>query len=156
MTTKTPSKHGKFLGRPSKYKPEYAQQIRGLGKLGYSHAQMASHLGVLLGNLKDWADEYPEFRRSFDLAVQDSLTHWETMAHTHMIEVPGGPKVNTGLWSRSMAARFPREYSDRSKVEVTGNAGGPIQVDVVHDFAQSLMDDLLAARQIDAEPDDSK
>ena len=55
-----------------------------------------------------------------------------------------------------MAARFPREYSDRSKVEVTGNAGGPIQVDVVHDFAQSLMDDLLAARQLDAEPNDSK
>jgi hypothetical protein len=156
MATKTPSKHGSFLGRPSKYKPEYAQQIRELGKLGYSHAQMAAHLGVLVINLRGWAESFPEFRVAFDLAVQDSLAYWETTAHQHMIETPGGPKINTGLWSRSMAARFPREYSDRSKVEVTGNAGGPVQVDVVHDFAQSLMDELLIARQRDAESSSSK
>jgi hypothetical protein len=53
-----------------------------------------------------------------------------------------------------MAARFPNEYRENSKVEVSGNNGGAIQVDVIHDFAQELMSDLLAARQADAESSD--
>jgi transposase-like protein len=55
-----------------------------------------------------------------------------------------------------MAARFPAEYRENSKVEVTGKNDGAIEVDVVHDFAQSLVTDLLAARQADAEAGDSK
>jgi len=76
------------------------------------------------------------------------------LAENHLIETPGAPKLNTGLWSRSMAARFPNEYRENSKVEVSGNNGGAIQVDVIHDFAQELMSDLLAARQADAESSD--
>ena len=73
------------------------------------------------------------------------------MAHDHMKEAPGGVRLNTGLWSRSMAARFPREYRENSKVEVVGKDGGPIEVDHVHDFSQTLLDDLLSMRQADAE-----
>ena len=40
MTTKTPSKNGKFLGRPSKYDPAYCDQVVALGKEGLSRWQI--------------------------------------------------------------------------------------------------------------------
>jgi hypothetical protein len=55
-----------------------------------------------------------------------------------------------------MAARFPEQYRENSKLEVTGKNDGPVQVDVVHDFSQALLDDLLATRQADAKPSKSK
>jgi hypothetical protein len=50
-----------------------------------------------------------------------------------------------------MAARFPQKWRDNSKMEVVGKDNGAIQVDVVHDFSQGLLNDLLATRQDDAD-----
>ena len=84
-----------------------------------------------------------------ELAKQYEMAYWEDLAYKHIVEVPQGAKLNTGLWSRSMAARFPKKYRENSKIEVTGKDDKPIQVDVIHDFSQSLVEDLLAARQDD-------
>jgi len=83
------------------------------------------------------------------------MVYFEKTALAYMIEQPQGAKLNTSLWSRSMAARFPAKYRENSKVEVTGRDNKPIEVDVVHDFARSLMDDLLSLRQTDAKSVDS-
>lgn len=151
MTTKTPSKHGKFLGRPTKYDPAYCEKVVELGKQGLSKHQIASELGLVISNLMNWAEVHPEFHEAMSLAVQYSMSYWEQMAHLHMIETPGGPKLNTGLWSRSMAARFPEQYRENSKVELTGKNDGPVQVEHTHDFTGELLNELLAVRQSDAE-----
>jgi hypothetical protein len=156
MTTKTPSKNGKFLGRPSKYDPAYCDQVIELGKEGKSRWQICSILNIGYHNMNAWEGAHEDFRRALEQARLDSLCYWEELAQNHMIENPGGPKLNTGLWSRSMAARFPAEYRENSKVEVTGKNDGPIEVDHVHDFASSLLDDLLATRQADAKPGKDK
>ena len=145
----------KKRGRPSKYDPALCALIEPLGKQGKSRWQIASELGITPDNLGNWEAVHEEFRSALRTARQDSLKHWEDLAQQHMIENPGGPKLNTGLWSRSMAARFPAEYRENSKVEVTGKNGGAIEVDVVHNFAQELMNELLAVRQNDAESNDS-
>lgn len=44
-------------------------------------------------------------------------------AHAYLIEHKDGERINTGLWSRSMAARFPKNYSDRVKQEISGPDG---------------------------------
>ena len=155
MTTKTPTANGKFLGRPSKYDSAYCDRIVELGKLGYTRAMIANELGFGWRNLQNWEGAHEEFRAALEQARVDAMAYMERLALEHMVESPGGPKLNTGLWSRSMAARFPNEYRDNSRVEVSGRNGGAIEVDVVHDFAQTLMDDLLAARQADAKSDSS-
>ena len=155
MTTKTPTANGKFRGRPSKYDPAYCEGVVRLGKLGYTRSMIANELGIGWRNLQNWEGAHEEFRVALEQARYDSMAHMERLALEHMIESPGGPKLNTGLWSRSMAARFPNDYRDNSKVEVSGRNGGAIEVDVVHDFAQTLMDELLAARQADAKSDNS-
>lgn len=156
MTTKTPSKNGKFLGRPSKYDPAYCDQVVALGKEGLSRWQICSRLDIGLHNMIAWEGAHEEFRLSLEEARLHALSYWEDLAHDHIREAPGGVKLNTGLWSRSMAARFPEQYRENSKVEVTGKNDGPIEVDMVHDFSQSLLDDLLATRQADAKPSKGK
>ena len=156
MTTKTPSKNGKFLGRPSKYDPAYCDQIVALGKEGLSRWQICSRLNIGLHNMIAWEGAHEDFRQSLEQARLDSLAYWEDLAHDHIREAPGGVKLNTGLWSRSMAARFPEQYRENSKVEVTGKNDGPIEVDMIHDFSQSLLDDLLATRQADAKSSKGK
>ena len=156
MTTKTPSKNGKFLGRPSKYDPAYCDQVVALGKEGLSRWQICSRLDIGINNMKAWESAHEDFRASLEEARLHALSYWEDLAHDHIREAPGGVKLNTGLWSRSMAARFPEQYRENSKVEVTGKNDGPIEVDMIHDFSQSLLDDLLAARQADAKPSKGK
>jgi transposase len=156
MTTKTPSKNGKFLGRPSKYDPAYCDQIVALGKEGLSRWQICSRLNFGLHNMIAWEGAHDDFRQALEQARLDSLAYWEDLAHDHIREAPGGIKLNTGLWSRSMAARFPEQYRENSKVEVTGKNDGPIEVDMIHDFSQNLLDDLLATRQADAKSSKGK
>ncbi len=156
MTTKTPSKNGKFLGRPSKYDPAYCDQIVALGKEGLSRWQICSRLNIGLHNMIAWEGAHDDFRQSLEQARLDSLAYWEDLAHDHIREAPGGIKLNTGLWSRSMAARFPEQYRENSTVEVTGKNDGPIEVDMIHDFSQNLLDDLLATRQADAKSSKGK
>lgn len=147
MTTKTPSKNGKYLGRPTKYDPALCEKIKPLGKLGKSRWQIASELEITPSNLRNWEEVHEEFRQALEIARVDALAHWEGLAEAHIIETPGSARLNTGLWSRSMSARFPNEYRENNKVEVTGANNGPVQIDVVHDIALDLVTDLLALRQ---------
>ena len=151
MTTKTITENGKYKGRPSKYDPKFCEQIVELGKLGKSRWQIASELGFTPSNLNNWEAAHDDFRGALAIARLDALAYWEQLAETHMVESPGGPRINTGLWSRSMAARFPEQYRENSKVEVTGKDGGAIEVDHTHDFTGELLNELLAVRQADAE-----
>jgi len=143
------------IGRPTKYNPALCDKIADMGKEGLSRHQIGSRLGLHPTNISDWEAVHEEFRNALKEAKQHALDYWETLAQNHMIENPGGPRINTGLWSRSMAARFPNEYRENNKVEVVGKNDGAIQVDVIHDFAKDLVADLLAARQADAESGNS-
>jgi len=152
MSDSTPKK----IGRPSKYDPALCDKVVELGREGKSVEQISSALGYHYKTLLYWAETHPEFLEAMELAKQYEMTYWEDLGSQYIVETPQGKKLNTGLWSRSMAARFPKKYRENSKVEVTGKDDKPIQVDVLHDFSQSLVEDLLAARQADDKPDNSK
>lgn len=49
------------VGRPSKYKPEYAAQIVEFCKQGYSLTAAADELAVDRSTLNEWARQHPEF-----------------------------------------------------------------------------------------------
>jgi len=149
MVTKTQSPSGAYLGRPTKYDPKICKAIPALGKQGLSRWQIAAKLNIGYKNLHSWELAHEEFRDAMTEARLNALAYWEDLANNHVIETQGGPKINTGLWSRSMAARFPNEYRENSKVEHTGPNNGPIQHDHAIDFSQKLIDDLLGMRQED-------
>jgi hypothetical protein len=152
MSTTPPKK----IGRPSKYDPALCDKVVELGRQGKSVEQISATLGIPYKTLLFWKENHPEFLEAMDQAKLYEMAYWEDLASQYIVEVPQGAKLNTGLWSRSMAARFPAKYRENSKVEVTGKDDKPIQVDVLHDFSQSIVDDLLAARQTDDKPGTGK
>jgi len=130
------------VGRPSLYNPAYCEQVIEQGKLGKSTEAIGAILGVGTATLYRWRDENPEFREALDLAKEFELQWWEDIAQLHMIENKESDRINASIWSRSMAARFPKKYREQVKQEITGADGAPlltgIQVTFVKpDAAQS-------------------
>ena len=54
----------KATGRPSKYKPEYADQAKKLCMLGMTDKEMADFFGVAESTLNLWKTVHPEFSES--------------------------------------------------------------------------------------------
>lgn len=128
------------VGRPSKYDPSYCEKVIELGKLGKSFEQMASIIGVGITSFKRWREEHEDFRTSLEDAHGFAQTWWEDMAQSYLVESKDTEKLNTGLWSRSMAARFPANYSDRVKQEISGPGGTELKTGFILSFEEPKHD----------------
>jgi hypothetical protein len=58
---KTPQEAGKLGGRPTKFKPEYLQQVRKLCLLGLTDEEIAAVWGVGIRTFHDWKHSQPGF-----------------------------------------------------------------------------------------------
>lgn len=127
--TKAPTeKHPR--GRPTEFRPEYCDRIIEMGKAGMSIAQMAMGFDVCRNTIKTWAAEHPEFLTAYTRAKDYSQAWWEQSAQTGLLT----PGYNASLWAKSMAARFPDDYTDRNKTELTGAGGGPLSQSIEVSF----------------------
>jgi transposase len=114
------------VGRPTKYDPAFCEQVVELGRIGKSIEQIAANLGVSTRVLFDWRDKHEDFLHALEYAKELELDWWETVGQTHMIEEKESAKLNASIWSRSMAARFPKKYRESTKQEITGAEGAPL------------------------------
>ena len=112
------------MGRPSDYKPEYCDDVIAMGKQGFSVVEMAAELEVARATLEaNWPAAHPEFLEAFTQARQHSQAWWERAGRVGMIE----NNISAPIWSRSMAARFPRDWREVKGTELTGKDGGAIE-----------------------------
>lgn len=114
------------VGRPSLYDPKYCEEVITLGKLGKSVEQIASILDVSLRTMYSWRDAHEEFLHALDDAKTYEQAWWEEQAAVYMVENKESDRLNATLWSRSMAARFPKKYRESVKQEITGADGAPL------------------------------
>jgi transposase len=114
------------VGRPSKYDPKFCDEVIALGKIGKSVEAIGAILGVGTKTLYNWRDQHEDFLHALDMAKEFELQWWEDIAQTHMIENKESDKINATIWSRSMAARFPKKYREQVKQEITGADGAPL------------------------------
>jgi hypothetical protein len=114
------------VGRPSLYDPAYCDQAIELGKIGKSTEAIGAMLGVGTATLYRWMDEHPEFREAISIAKDMELYWWEEQAQAYMVENKESDRLNSGIWARSMAARFPKKYRESTKTEITGADGAPL------------------------------
>lgn|SRR5574343_730380 len=114
------------VGRPSLYKPEYCQVVMDMGREGKSFAQMAAALDIDKDTLYHWRTQHEEFSVALSRARTYAQAWWETKGQDGL----SNRDINPGMYKIAMAARFPDDYSDRSKVELTGANGGPIKSEV--------------------------
>lgn len=127
------------MGRPSKYKPEYAEQAAKLCKLGATDAQLADFFEVSISTVNLWKVEHPEFSESVKLPkaeaderVEQSL-YRRAMGYEHDevdIRVVGGKIIQTPIrkyyppdstamifWLKN---RKPAEWRDKQEIEHQG------------------------------------
>ena len=114
------------VGRPSLYDPKYCEEVIALGKIGKSVEAIGAILGVGTKTLYNWRDQHEDFLHALDMAKEFELQWWEDIAQNHMIENKESDKINATIWSRSMAARFPKKYREQVKQEITGADGAPL------------------------------
>jgi len=126
MTDTVPVLEKRPVGRPSLYDPAYVDRVIELGKIGKSTESIGATLGVGTATLYRWREEFPEFREALELAKEFELQWWEDIAQTHMVENKESDRLNASIWSRSMAARFPKKYRESTKQEITGADGAPL------------------------------
>lgn len=106
-------------GRPSDYREEYCQTVIEIGKNGGSVNSMAVACDVEKKNMLNWAIDHSEFRHALNKAKQLSQDWWEKMGQQNLI-TENGRSLNSGVYNRSMAARFPDDWRDNSKHEIVG------------------------------------
>ena len=113
------------VGRPTKYKPEYCEQIIQLGKEGKSIAQMASFFDVDKASIFDWAASHEDFSTALARARVHSQNWWEDKAQQNL----ASRDFNAQLWLKSVASRFRDDYTERTQTEITGKDGGAVKVE---------------------------
>ncbi len=100
-------------GRPTKYDPAYCDQVVEWGKQGKSGEWIACEIGVIYETMLNWSKEHPAFFEALTLAKQYELRWWEDAGQQHL--------TTTGFsaagWSRSMAARFPKKWREKTQVD---------------------------------------
>ena len=114
------------VGRPSLYDPKYCEEVISLGRIGKSVEQIAANLNLSLRVLYAWRDKHEEFMHAMEYAKELEQAWWEEQAQAYMVENKESDRLNASLWSRSMAARFPKKYRESVKQEVTGADGAPL------------------------------
>ncbi len=110
-------------GRPSKYQPEFCDEVVELGREGKSPAQMASHFDVSRQTIDNWAADNPEFLEALTRAKAHSQAWWEDQGAKGMV----GDKFNAAVWKVSMQARFREDYTERK--EISGPDGKAIELE---------------------------
>lgn len=133
------------VGRPTTYQPEYCDAVVELGAQGHSLTSIAHLLGVLKQNLIDWGNKHPEFSAALMRAKAAEQHWWEEAGRAGLFM----DKFNAAVWRTSMQARFRDEYTERKITEVTGDGGGPVQIQPVRlsieDMSPEAREELRAA-----------
>jgi len=114
------------VGRPTLYDPAYCERVRELGRIGKSIEQICYQLNISIRTIYLWKDTHEEFMQALDDAKTFEQAWWEEQASAYMVENKDSDKLNASIWSRSMAARFPKKYRESTKQEITGAEGAPL------------------------------
>lgn len=104
---------------PSKYLPEYCDQLIEHMRKGYSFEAFAADLSVGRSTLYEWEKAHPEFKQAKEIGHEKCLKHWETIALDGVWNHPEQASVNTGIFVFNMKNRFG--WRDVSKVDIDGS-----------------------------------
>lgn len=127
-------------GRPTKYRPEMCDLVIEAGREGCAVAEMASRCDVCIDTIYEWAKVHPEFSEALTRAQSEAEAWWAVKLREGLQKAPSEFQGQPNL--KYMAVRFNERWADKSKLELSGEGGGPIQtVDLA--ALQNLTDNEL-------------
>ena len=127
-------------GRPTKYKPEYCQQLIDFMSDGFSLEAFAGKVSVTKDTVYQWRDKYPEFSDSIKVGFAKCRVFWEDMGKKGLF-TDKEEKFNATVWIFNMKNRFG--WRDQQSVELSGPGGGPVQTMSIKPELLALTDEEL-------------
>ena len=130
-------------GRPTGYKPEFCERVIELGKEGKSITQIACALDVAKSSIYLWEAEYPEFSDALTKARQHSQAWFENVGQNGLF----ADKFQSSLWAKQVSCRFPDDYRETTRSELTGKDGGAIKHEqTISPEDRSIIEQYIASR----------
>lgn len=124
-----------MAGRPSRYTKRTCDKIIAAIAAGASRASAARAGGIDDSTLYEWMNAHPDFGERVREA--DDLVR-KRVEEAFFGDVTGGKDWRARLaW---LQARYPSDWSARSRLELTGKDGGPVQI-------QQLADAIVSASE---------
>lgn len=114
---------GYVFGRPTKYRPEICEKVIEWGRLGKSKAWIASELDIARSTLDEWCATFPDFSEAITRAHTHAQRWWEDKGQNGM----ESREFNGSVWSRSMGARFPDDWREKTALVGGSKDDGPIK-----------------------------
>ncbi len=139
-------------GRPSSYKPEYAELAHKFCLLGATDERLAELFGVCIATLHNWRSAHPQFleavKRGKDIADAEvaaalfhrakGYTHPEDDIRTISLPAGGGSEIvitattkhyppDTAAAMNWLKNRQPETWREKVELEHSGKGGGPIK-----------------------------
>ena len=112
-----------MAGRPSKFKPEYAEQARNYCLLGATDPDLAKFFGVSRATINVWKQEQPAFAAA--------LAHGKNAADAKVIGSLYDNAVGGNVTAQIFWLKNRQNWRDRVDHEVGGKDGGPLQIEIV-------------------------
>lgn len=112
-------------GRPTKYDPAYCQAVIEHMKEGASLTSFAAEIGVARSTINEWIDHHWEFSEAAKRGKAQCAAWWEKMGRDKA-ENGGGNATLIVFGLKNMAGE---DWRERSSMELSGPAGGAIQVE---------------------------
>lgn len=98
--------------------------------IGKSRTWMAAQLDISRETIYEWEKTIPEFSDAITRAMAKSQAFWEDTGQAG-IATQG---FNAAVWVKSMTSRFPADYTEKNKTEVTtigDQPVGKVQIEVI-------------------------
>lgn len=148
MTARKPKSEHKKPGPkgPTKYSQEMVEKLEAFGLSGEGVLEACLELGISKQTFYEWGRKYPEFSDAIKQFKLHSQVWWEKAGRDGAVGKI--PSFNATSYIFNMKNRFPEDWGENQKIELTGKDGGPIKTEDVtrdsHDFTRRLSS--LAAR----------
>ena len=100
-------------GRPSKYKPEYCEQIVEYMAQGASATAFAGSIGVSRDTITEWAKAHPEFFVALQEGKSRCASWWESIARMNAATGKG----NSNMTIFALKNLSPDDFADRKEIK---------------------------------------
>jgi hypothetical protein len=127
-----------MAGQPTKYKPEYCEELVSHMAQGFSLESFAGKIGVCRDSLYAWRDAHPEFSDSIKRGQAASLYAWEYKLRQSVDD------RNINATSIYFALKCRHGYKETTAHEVSGPDGKPIESKELSNVPDDQLDARLA------------
>lgn len=134
----------KLPWRPTKYNPAMCEKAIEVGSIGGSQEEIAVELGVCVKTVHIWMDTHPDFLQAMTRAKMLEMVWWERKGRNSL----DADRFQASVWSRSMAARFPNKWREKTAVVGGDKDDSPIKQELNHTGIDAVLGRIsgIAAR----------